>query len=187
MKHLFFAFIAVLTVGAVAAQSQNEITITASKPISKSETPQQIIKAVETKFPDAKAIQYFKTPTNAIKNGWVVTEDGSINPDSRIDHYTISFKRANVQYFGLYAADGTLEQGKYEEDQAKLPPAVKQTLSNLAKQHPEYTGYTVDSKTYYRTQDYSKKKDFYEIIVSQGGKNKKKIYVAPDGMLIKVK
>jgi hypothetical protein len=92
-----------------------------------------------------------------------------------------------VQYYGLYAADGTLEQGKYEEEDAQVPTVVKQTLQNLAKQHPEYAGYTVDSKKYFHTEEYSKKKEFYEFVVSQKGKNKKKIYVAPDGTLIKVK
>ncbi|HET6994316.1 MAG TPA: hypothetical protein VFI06_04995 [Chitinophagaceae bacterium] len=170
---LFFIFL----------RAQNDITITGTKKISKSMTPQQVVDSLNKHFPDAKSIQYYKGSADATKRGWTVTEEDNLDPGSEVDYYTISFNRQGLKYYGLYEKDGTLVKAKIEQNVESLPDTIKHSLRNLSKQYP---GYKVVSKKYYKNQNYTKSKEYYEI-VAQKGNAKKTLFYSPDGTLVKVK
>jgi hypothetical protein len=165
------------------AQAQNEIRIEGSKKITKQMTPSQVIDSLHARFPDAKAIAYYKVPADAAAKGWAISMDDNIEPESDIDYYTIKFRNNDFQYYGLYEPDGTLVMSKYEQEVIHVPETIKTSLMNLKQQYP---GYKVKSKTYYKNTNYSKTKEYYEFVASNG-KNKKKVYYDADGNLIKVK
>ncbi|RFM27302.1 hypothetical protein [Deminuibacter soli] len=183
-KMLLPAMLLLATSTGLFAQDNNEIIIRASKPITKELAPKVVVDSLNNRFPDASAIQYFKTSPTGVQNGWNVTEQNTMNSDAEIDHYTISFKRDNMKYFGLYRADGTLLKSKQEQTEAALPDAVKQSLRNLAG--TDYKSYKLLSTSYLKTTDYGKKSDFYEVTAVKGS-TKKTVFVKPDGTVIKVK
>jgi hypothetical protein len=171
---------AVMFLGAIA---QDDITITGTKRISKSLTPQQVIDSLEARFPDAKSIAYYKIPADAASKGWTITVEDNIDDNASIEYYTIKFKRHDFQYYGLYKPDGTLVMSKYKETISHIPEPIKASLQQLSIQYP---GYKVKSKTFYRNTNYSNSKEYYEFVASNGMDKKKVIYDG-DGALVKVK
>lgn len=162
--------------------AQDDIVITGTKKITKQLTPQQVIDSLNKRFPDAESVQYYQ-PTSGIQNGWAVTEEDNLQAGSELDYYTISFKRNGLKYYGLYKKDGTLVQSKVEESVASLPEPIQNSIKEISKDHP---GYTIVSKTYYKNQNYSKSKEYYEVIAEKG-KVTKRLYYSADGILQKVK
>jgi len=65
-----------------------------------------------------------------------------------------------------------------------LPEPVVTSLKAIAKDYP---GYKVVSKNYYKKQNYSKSKEYYEVTANKNGKEEKRFYYSPEGELIKVK
>jgi hypothetical protein len=164
--------------------SQNDLVIKGTKKISKQLTPQQVIDSLHKRFPNAQAVQYYKLPANAAKaNGWNVTEEDNLDASSEIDYYEISFKQAGLNYYGLYDKNGQLLKSKVQEDVTKLPEPITASLKGLSQKYP---GYKVISKTYYRTSNHAKSKEYYEIVAQKGDKKKTLTYSA-DGTIIKVK
>jgi hypothetical protein len=164
-------------------RAQDEFVLKGTKQISKDLTPHQVIDSLHKNFPDAQAARYYKTAPDGINNGWAVTKDDNLHVRTDIDYYTISFKRDNMQYYGLYQGDGTLLESKIQEDSAHLPDAVKNALQKISEKYP---GYKVVSKTYYKKTDFWESKEYFEI-VTQKGKAKKTFYYTPSGELVKVK
>ena len=183
MKNNLLLVFATLIAGFVYGQT-HDVVITGSKKINKKATPQQIIDSLKTRFPDATAIQYYQAPASGVtKGGWAVTEEDNLPEDGSLDYYTISFKRSNSQYYGLYSKDGTLLQSKMEQKLDDLPEPIRNSLMNLSQSYP---GYKVKSKNYFKKTNYSKSKEYYEVTASNG-KETKKLYYAADGTILKVK
>jgi hypothetical protein len=168
---------------AFQVKAQEDIVITGSKKINKKLTPQQVIDSLEKKFPDAKSVKYYKAPASGVDNGWAVTEEDNISTDASVEYYTISFKRDDLQYYGLYAPDGTLVQAKIQQKVEELPAAIKTSLTKLSESYP---GYKIVSKNYYKKLNYSKSKEYYEVVAKKD-KETKTLYYDPDGTLVKVK
>jgi hypothetical protein len=174
---------ACLVVIYLSSFAQGDITITGTKKISKKMTPSQVLDSLHARFPDAKAISYYKVPADAAAKGWEISKEDNLGTDEVVDLYTIRFKRNDFRYYGLYKPDGTLVMSKYEEEVTHIPDTVKNSILRLGELYP---GYKVTSKTYYKNTNYSKTKEYYEF-VAVNGKNKKKVYYDPDGTLIKIK
>lgn len=182
MKNSLLLTITMLLVG--LAHAQNDIVITGTKKVNKKSTPQQVVDSVNKRFPDATAVQYFQAPASGVtKGGWTVTEEDNLPEGESVDYYTVSFKRGSMQYYGLYAQDGTLIQSKTEEKLDKLPEPIRNSLKNLSESHP---GYKVTSKNYFKKTNYSKSKEYYEVTATNG-KETKKLYYSADGTILKVK
>ncbi len=179
-KYLLFIPVIIFYVHLLA---QDEIIIKGSGavPISKAQTPEKVISKLEQDFPDAQAIKYFKVTPEMVKK-WAVTEEDNLQPGEKIDHYTISFTRDDVKYYGLYDADGNLLMSKFEQKEVNLPDAVKTSLKKLG----EGKGYKLVSKSYYKTTNHNKNKEYYEVTASNGKKTKK-VIVDPSGNVIKIK
>ena len=150
--------------------------------ITKDMTPQQVIDELNKRFPDAKSIEYFKVPQDAVKKGWNITEEDNLD-GATVDYYTISFKRENLKYYALFNPDGTMVKSRLEENSVTLPEPIKNSLKDLKTQYPTYK---LESKTFYRNTDYSKQKEYYEI-VAKDGKKQKRIFYNADGTIIKIK
>src|ERR1700755_2023017 len=104
-----FLFLIVLVAGGRLCFGQSgDLVIEGSSKINRHLTPQQVIDSLNKTFPDAKSVRYFKTPPDAARRGWTVKEENNLSPGETIDYYTISFKRANMKYYGLYTRDGRL-------------------------------------------------------------------------------
>jgi hypothetical protein len=160
-----------------------DMVIKGTKEISKKYTPQQVIDSLEKEFPNAKAVHYYKGDVATTQKGWNVTTENDLEAGTTVDYYTISFKQNGLQYYGLYNPDGSLVESKVEHTMTELPPEVVASLKAIAKDYP---GYKVTGKTYYKTQNYSKTKEYYEVIASNG-KEKKKFTYSVTGELLKVK
>jgi hypothetical protein len=160
-----------------------DMTITGTRNISEKMTPKQVIDSLHKTFPNAKAVKYYKADAATTAKGWEVTTEGSPMSASDADYYTISFKQEGLQYYGLYAPDGTLLESKIEHNMTELPAAVVASLKAIAKDYP---GYKVVGKNYFKQQNYSKTKEYYEVVAKNGDKTKK-FYYSPSGELIKVK
>lgn len=173
---------ALITLG-LTLNAQDDLVITGTKKITKEMTPQQIIDSLEKRFPNAKAVQYYEAPASGVHNGWAVTEEDNMDVNEEVSYYTLKFKNNNLNYWGLYSADGTLLQAKIEEKSTKLPEAVKNSLMAIKKDYP---GYKVVSKSYYKNQNYKKSKEYYQVVASNGTTTKNFFY-SPDGTLQKVK
>jgi hypothetical protein len=183
-KYSFLAF-AVLAGSLSFAQDDAAIVIkgTGATKITKELTPQQVIDSLEKRFPDAKSIEYFKVKPDAAQKGWDISEEYNMDASETVEYYTIKFKRQDMKYYGLYAADGRLIQSKLEESSRSLPEPVKASLMELSKQYP---GYKLVSKNYYKNIKHAKSEEYYEVVASNG-KNQKIIYYSPDGTIIKTK
>ncbi|MEX6686788.1 hypothetical protein QTN47_04740 [Danxiaibacter flavus] len=171
-------------ISSAIAFAQNDIVITGTKKVTEELAPKAVVDSLHKRFPDAKAVEYFQVDSNVVKRGWTVTEEDNLDPGSSIDRYTISFKRDNMKYYGLYKADGTLIMSKMQETDAALPDAVKATLKKMAGE--DYKGWKLQSKTYFHQVNYDKSKSYYEIVATKGDE-KKKVYLTPDGTVTKVK
>jgi len=168
---------------ALVLHAQQDLTITGTKQLTKEMTPQQVVDSLTKKFPNAKSVQYYQTPASGVDKGWNVTTEDNLPGGSDVDYYTVSFKSENLTYYALYSADGTLLKSKIEQTSTNLPEAIKTSLMNLSQQYP---GYKMVSKTYYKDVNYSKSKEYYEIVAEKGDA-KKTIYYAPDGTIVKMK
>lgn len=164
------------------AISQTDKVITGTK-ITKQQTPDSVIKALEAKFPNAKSVEYYKIPPDSAKNGWTITEEDNLMSTEAVDFYTISFKNSDMKYYALYDAHGNLLKSKLEDAVEHLPTPVHDAAWALGSKYP---GYKVVAKTYYRDINYSKKKEFYEVVATNGT-DTKTFYFAPDGTLLKTK
>jgi hypothetical protein len=162
--------------------AQEDRVIKGTKHISKELTPQQVIDSLHKKFPNAEAVQYYQAPASNVDNGWAVTQEDKLHGQDA-EYYTISFKNEKMKYYALFERDGTLLESKMEETSTELPEAVKTSLKGLSQQYP---GYKLVSKTYYKTQNVKKSKEYYEVVAMKGSA-KKTIYYSPDGTIVKVK
>lgn len=182
MKKYLFLLTAFALFSSASAQD-DEIVIHGTSKINKNLAPKVVVDSLNKTFPNAKAVQYYKTPKDAAKNGWTVTEDNELGADDDIEYYTISFTRDNLKYYGLYKANGELVSSRMRQDVNKLPDPIRSSLKALDAQYP---GYKVLSKTYYKNTNHSQKKEYYEVIAEKG-KDKKRLFYRADGTLIKVK
>ena len=183
MKKLLSMAIAISSSILLYAQ-EPDIVITGSNKITKELTPQQIIDSLHKRFPNAKAVEYYQTSAAAVKAGWAVTEEDNLGSSDQLDYYTLKFKNAEFQYYGLYKADGTLVRSKYEETDAHLPEAVKASIMQL--KGDKYKDYMLLSKKYYKTVDNDKHNEYYEIIgIKNGSNEKKKIILDANGTVLK--
>jgi len=166
------------------ARSQDEsVIIRGSTKVSKKMTPQQVVDSLNARFPNAQAVRYFKIPPDAVQKGWTITKEDNLSPDYSIDYYTITFRRDDLKYYGLFAADGRLIRSKQEQTANQLPESVKFSIKALGEQYP---GHKVISKKYFRNLDASSEEEYYEVIVKKDGK-KKSLYYKPDGTLLALK
>lgn len=182
MKKCLFVSIIILLPFLINAQ-EDELVIKGTKKITEKMTPQQVVDSLNKRFPNAKAVQYYQIPADSAKRGWAISEEDNLDPSAEVDYYTISFKQEGLKYYGLYDKDGKLLQCKIEESVDKLPDPVRNTLMNISTQYP---GFKVTSKTYFRNQNYSKSKEYYEVVAKRGDETKK-LYLTPDGKIIKEK
>ncbi|HEY4286614.1 MAG TPA: hypothetical protein VGN00_05900 [Puia sp.] len=182
MKKLFlFSAVALLC---LSVRAQDEaVIINGSKKISRKLTPQQVIDSLTSRFPDAHSIKYYKVPPDAASKGWTVSKEDNLTSGETVDYYTISFKRADLQYYGLFAPDGRLIRSKQEESADNLPEPVKFSIKSLGAEHP---GYKVISKKYFKNIHSSTSEEYYEII-AENGNEKKSLYYRPDGTLVQIK
>ena len=178
-KFLSFAILAALS---TASFGQDTLVLKGSKHISEELTPKQVIDSLKSRFPDAQAVQYYKTST-AEANGWTVSEQDKLSGD--IEYYTLSFKRSDFQYYGLFTANGTLVKSKYLEKDAALPEAVQAGIRKLATDK-NYNDYKIVAKQYYKEVDYNKQKETYEIIAVKKDDNTqtKKVVLDQTGKVI---
>jgi hypothetical protein len=180
-KYLLFIF---LITSLYTMAQDNELVIKASKKTTKELTPKQIIDSLEKRFPNARAVQYYKTPKAGVRNGWEITEDDELESDRDLDHYTLSFTDNKIKYYGLYRADGSLVMSKLDQSAATLPAAVKESLKQLAGS--DYKNWKLVSSSYHKRINHQKNKTYYEVTAVKGSEQKT-IYLAPDGTVIKKK
>ena len=160
-----------------------DLVIKGTKEVTKKFTPQQVIDSLAKTFPDAKSVRYFKADHEVTQRGWSVTTEDNLPSEADVEYYTIAFKQKGLQYYGLYSQQGELLECKIEQKESELPPAVVANLKELAKDYP---GYKVVSKNYYKTQNYSKSKEYYQVTAKKGNESKV-FYYSPTGELLKVK
>lgn len=166
--------------------AQTPAVVISGTKVATTETPQEVINGVKLKFPDAKAVEYYKVPKGGVTaNGWQVTEQDNMGSGDEIEKYSVKFKQGSVKYYALYDKDGTLLQSRYEDSNATLPEPVKESLLNLAKQ-PEYIGYKLKSKKHYKVVNGKDNKNYY-VVEASDGINKKTLYYSEDGIIIKAK
>jgi len=164
-----------------------DIVIQGSNKIPMKLTPKEVIDSLKKRFPNAKAVQFYKTTPQTIKNGWVVNQEDNMTSTSELDSYTLSFTRDDFQYYALFDAHGKLLMSKYEEYDASVPQAVKTALINHVGKN--YKDYQVTSKNYYKRVNNDNHKEYYEVkAVNKKNKNDTKMFrVAPDGTILKSK
>ena len=176
-------FLTAVLIGTVSFYaSAQDVTIKGTKPINKDLTPQQVVDSLNKRFPNAQAVQYFQATPEMAAKGWAISMEDNMG-EATADYYTISFKQEGLQYYGLYDAKGTLLECKIQQKEAQLPEAVIASLKAIKKDYP---GYKVVSKSYYKQQDYSKTKEYYQVTASDG-KETKVFYYSADGTLQKIK
>jgi hypothetical protein len=179
-----YLFIVLIMLFAFTVKAQN-IYIDATKKISKSVTPQQIVDSLIKRFPNAKAVQYYKA-SEATQNGWSVNQDDGAYGEE-VGNYVLSFKNKDAQYYGFFKADGTLLQSSFEEKNIALPDAVKAKLKSLAGD--DYKDYTILSKTHFKKINHSDNKEYYEVtaVRKSNPKEKKTITLNANGEVLKTK
>jgi hypothetical protein len=161
----------------------DDLVIHASKKITKQLTPQQVVDSLQKRFPNAKAVQYYQTPSSGVRNGWAITEDDDLG-SADVDYYTLTFNNNNIKYYGLYNADGTLIMSKLAQSSTSLPTPVKTSLKNLAG--PEYKDWKVQSKSYHKIMHHKNANTYYEVVAKKGSETKH-IFLKPDGTIVKEK
>jgi hypothetical protein len=182
-KFLLIACLFITSFYVSAQEGDSALVVRASKPISRELTPQQVIDSLQKRFPNAEAVQYYKTPKEGVVNGWQVTEDGNVS-DQNIEYYTLSFKNDKIQYYGLYYADGTLVKSKLAQQEATLPEPVQTTLRSMKA--TDYKDWKLLSSSYHKTIDYSKHNTYYEVTAAKGDE-RKLLIMSPDGKVLKMK
>ena len=158
-------FIAACTALSLPALSQDEaVIIKASNQISKKMTPQQVIDSLNAHFPNAQAVKYYKAPADVVARGWSVSkDDNAFSGLMTSNYYTISFKNADLEYYGLFEADGRLIRSKQQNTVEHLPDAVKTSVTNLGASHP---GWKVVSKKYFKNLDSNSMEEYYEVMAT---------------------
>src|SRR6476661_4808270 len=127
----------IVAISTVSFGQSAGITIQGSKMITKDSTPQQVIDTLKKRFPNAEAVQYYKTSA-ATANGWAVSSDDRLSGDTP-EYYTIKFKRHDFQYYALFQPDGTLVKSEFQQKNVELPEPVKASLIKLkADKYPDY-------------------------------------------------
>lgn len=181
-KYLLLVLAIALKIASLHAQ---DIVIKASKKVSIQATPKQIIDSLKKRFPNAQAVQSYKTSSTAAKNGWKVNEQDNLGSDD-LDMYTLSFKRDDFNYYALYQSDGTLVRAKFQQNGVTMPDVTRASLKQLAGDN--YKDYKLISNTYYKTFDYGSKKSYYEVVAvnKAGATVKKKITLDDTGKVVKV-
>jgi hypothetical protein len=182
-KYILTAVGIMLSAFVLVQAQQQDVVIKGSKQIDKKVTPQQVIDSLNKRFPDAESVKYFTAKPDVVQRGWTVSEENKLQLNEDLDYYTISFNRQGLKYYGLYDREGNLLESKIEESVDSLPEAIHNAVQKIPQQYP---GYKVVSKTYFKEQDYSSSKYYYEVVAEKGA-NKKRICYTPDGTLIKVK
>ena len=172
-----------LALVSTAAYAQNEMVLTGSKKIPKDLTPQQVIDSLHKRFPNAKSVQYYTIPEDAASRGWTITQEDNLGGAGEVEYYTISFKQENLKYYGLYDKNGQLLRCKMEQHAVDLPEPIQASLKELKTKYP---GYKLTSKSYYKNQNVSKNKEYYQVVAKNGSKTKTLIY-SPDGTLLEEK
>ena len=179
-----FFLLASLFVFSLYLGAQDTATVLrASKEISKELTPQQVVDSLQKRFPNAQAVQYYKTPKEGVENGWRVSDEDDL-AGRDLEYYTLKFKNDKILYYGLYSADGTLIRSKLDQKEAALPEAVKTSLKNMAA--TDYKGWKLLSSSYHKTIDYEKHNTYYEVTAIKGTETKTLI-MSEDGKVIKEK
>lgn len=151
--------------------------------ISRQLTPKPIIESLARAFPDAVTIEYFITEGGTAREGWTITEEEGDACEGGIACYIISFKRADLKYYGLFAQDGQLIMLKVKQDFSELPGPVKESLKCLGR---DYQGYRLLSRTYYKNENQIKRAEYYEV-VAEKRKEKKRLFYKIDGTLATVR
>jgi hypothetical protein len=184
-KFLMVALIAGMST-VLFGQTAGELSIKASKMVTKETTPQQVIDTLKKRFPNAEAVQYYQTSA-AAANGWAVSTDDRMPASDVPDYYTIKFKRDDFQYYALFEANGTLVKSEFQQMDVELPEAVKASLLKLKAE--KYPDYQLMTKNYFKFEDYDMHKEYYEITaVKTSDANQKKIVIVdPSGKIIKEK
>jgi len=181
MKKFLLAQLIVLL--SLCAYAQEDLVIKGTKKVDKKYTPQQVIDSINKRFPNAKAVTYYETTPATIERGWSVTTEDNLDASADVDYYTVSFKQEGLQYYGLYDRNGQLLECKIQQKLEELPEPVVASLKAIAKDYP---GYKVVEKNYFKQQNYSKSKEYYEVTAKKGNETKK-LYYKEDGTLIKMK
>ena len=185
MKKLLMVTL-IVAISTVSFGQSSGPTIQGSKMITKDSTPQQVIDTLKKRFPNAEALEYYKTSA-AVANGWSVSAEDQGQSSADMQYYTIKFKRHDFQYYALFEPDGTLVKSEFQQKDVELPEAVKASLLKLkAEKYPDYQMITKD---YFKYENYDMHKDYYEITaVKISDTNQKKVVVVdPTGKIIKVK
>ena len=187
MKHFLITGFCLLSTTLMYAQATEDVVLSGSRKTTKGATPQQVIDSLEHRFPNAQAVQYYETSAKTLENGWAVTEEKKTWAADEVTFYTLNFKRDDFNYYAVYDKEGHLMNSKYEQKLDSLPTAVISSIKKLAGD--KYKEYDIISETYYKTVNYSKSKEYYEIKAINKANKKivKTIIMAPDGTLIKVK
>ncbi|HEY4323460.1 MAG TPA: hypothetical protein VGN20_05725 [Mucilaginibacter sp.] len=164
-KYLLLALTSLFSASLYAQPTQTNIVLKASTKTTVEATPRQIIDSLKRRFPNAKAVQAYKTSPEALKNGWLVTKEDNLGSSrGDVERYTLSFKNADFQCYGLFEADGTLLRGKFQQNNAKLPKAAQASILKVGADD-FYKGYKVVSKTYFKQINYKQHSDYYEVVV----------------------
>src|SRR6476661_3982875 len=120
----------IVAISTVSFGQSAGITIKGSRMTTKDSTPQQVIDTLKKRFPNAEAVQYYKTSA-AAANGWAVSAEDHGGAGAEAEYYTIKFKRDDFQYYALFEADGTLIKSEFQQKNVELPEAVKASLLKL--------------------------------------------------------
>jgi hypothetical protein len=164
-KYLLLALTSLISASLYAQPAQTDIVLKGSTSTTIKATPQQIIDSLKRKFPNAKAVQAYKTSPEALKNGWLVTKEDNLHSDrGDVERYTLSFKNADFQCYGLFDADGTMLRAKFQQNNATLPKATQAQILKVGADD-FYKGYKVVSKTYYKEVNYKTHTNYYEVVV----------------------
>lgn len=174
-KFLLVALI--VTISIVSFGQTAGVTIKGSKMISKDSTPQQVIDTLKKRFPNAQAVQYYKTD-QAAANGWTVSDADQSHPGTELEYYTLQFKRDDFTYYALFEPDGTLIKSEFQQKNVELPEPVKASLLKLkAEKYPDYQLLTKD---YFKYENYDMHKDYYEITAVNTTDNTKRKTIVVD-------
>ena len=187
-KYLLFALASLFSASLYAQNAEHDVVLTASTKTSIEATPRQIIDSLKRKFPNAKAVQAYQTSPEAVKKGWLITKEDNLHSTrGDVERYTISFKNADFQCYGLFEADGTMLRAKYQENNPKIPKGAKASMLKVGADD-FYKGFKVVSKTYFKEVNYKTHTSYYEIEVvnTQNENIKKMITLDESGKEIKV-
>lgn len=131
----------------------------------------------------ARYVQFYNPSVSDALKQWAVFQEHNINA-SVIVNYTVSFKKHNLYYYGLYKADGALVESRIEQDPVDIPKDIKKSVKKNLKDH---NGYKITSTihAYYKNFELDKSKEYYEII-AKNGTERLAFQYSLDGTLVNV-